>query len=100
MKGQTFFPQILPSEEKLPPPVPLTLWLSLAGGPNLVLFNSLSRTMPKGIQIGQDSKPLVLRLDEDFDKVYHYDVPCALHRIEVGNCFCAVSACISNITLL
>ena len=50
----------------------------------MVLFNSLSRNIAKGMQIGQDSKPLVLRLDEDFDKVFHFDVPCHLHKIEVS----------------
>ena len=52
----------------------------------MALFNSLSRGVAKGLQVGQDSKPLVLRLDEDFDKIYHYDAPCALHRIEVRQC--------------
>ena len=65
----------------------------------MVLFNNLSRTIPKGILIGQDSKPLVLRLDDDFDKIYHYDAPCTLHRIEVGHwaCFSVVPACLSNL---
>ncbi|KAL8581232.1 hypothetical protein ACOMHN_038332 [Nucella lapillus] len=55
-------------------------------GPNMVLFNSLSRSIPKGIMIGQDNKPLVLRLEEDFDNIFHFNVPCALHRIEAWGC--------------
>nr|KAG5688482.1 hypothetical protein BaRGS_011920 [Batillaria attramentaria] len=33
--------------------------------------------------LSMDGKPLVLRVDEDFDRIYHYDVPCAFHRMEL-----------------
>ncbi|KAK7088615.1 uncharacterized protein [Littorina saxatilis] len=64
----------------------LPVYRVVQSGPKIALFNSLSRSSPKGMMVGQDSKPLVLRLDEDFDKIYHYDVPCALHRIEAWGC--------------
>ncbi|XP_076453248.1 uncharacterized protein LOC143288541 [Babylonia areolata] len=64
----------------------LPVYRVVQSGPKIVLFNSLTRGVPKGILIGQDHKPLVLKLDEDFDRIYHYDVPCALHRIEAWGC--------------
>lgn len=47
------------------------------------MLNTMSRNARKGIHMGVDERPLVICVDEDFDKVYHFDVPCALHRIEV-----------------
>ncbi|KAK7469538.1 hypothetical protein BaRGS_00036444 [Batillaria attramentaria] len=55
-------------------------------GAKLVMWNTTSRNCTKGLLIGQDGKPLVLRVDEDFDRIYHYDVPCAFHRMEVWGC--------------
>lgn len=64
----------------------LPVYRLLQSGPNMVQWNSMSRNIPKGLQVGQDGKATVLRVDEDFTTLYHYDVPCQLHRIEVWGC--------------
>ncbi|KAI8749274.1 restriction of telomere capping protein 5 [Biomphalaria glabrata] len=55
-------------------------------GEKMVRWTEFSREIPKGITIGCEGKTQVLRLAEDFDKIFHYDVPCELHKIEVWGC--------------
>ncbi|CAG5122932.1 unnamed protein product [Candidula unifasciata] len=55
-------------------------------GEKMVRWNEAIRGIPKGISIGCDGKPEVLRISPDFDSVLHYTVPHAIHRIEVWGC--------------
>ncbi|KAH9525423.1 hypothetical protein Btru_001401 [Bulinus truncatus] len=55
-------------------------------GEKMVRWTEFSREIPKGITIGCEGKSQVIRLTDDFDKIYHYDVPCELHKIEVWGC--------------
>lgn len=55
-----------------------------SAGSKMVLWNMSSRNLPKGIQVGQDGKPLVLKINDEFESVSHYGVPCVFHRMEVG----------------
>ena len=63
-----------------------------AGGRNMIMYNGSSRSVAKGLYIGQDGKGLVLRLGDSFETVHHYAVPCRLQRIEVcAWCFLGVT---------
>lgn len=48
----------------------------------MVRWTELARDIPKGITIGCNGKTQVLRLSNEFDKIFHYEVPCELHKIE------------------
>lgn len=64
------------------------LFLNVAAGEKMVRWNETLRDVPKGISIGCDGKPEVLRLTQDFDRILHHGAPCNVHKIEVcmGQC--------------
>ncbi|PVD32798.1 hypothetical protein C0Q70_08244 [Pomacea canaliculata] len=64
----------------------LPVYRVIQAGSKMVLWNMSSRNLPKGIQVGQDGKPLVLKINDEFESVSHYGVPCVFHRMEVWGC--------------
>ncbi|XP_071093993.1 uncharacterized protein [Haliotis cracherodii] len=58
----------------------------IQAGEKMLLYNDLSRGLPRGLEIGKDTRSPVLFIPHDFDCVKHYGVVCNLQKIEVWGC--------------
>ncbi|CAL1536156.1 unnamed protein product [Lymnaea stagnalis] len=64
----------------------LPVYRVIQAGEKMIRWSEHAREIPKGITVGCEGKAQVLRLSVEFDKIYHYEVPCELHKIEVWGC--------------
>ena len=63
------------------------MFLLILGGSDLVFLNWSQRSLPKGIQIGNQGRSRVLEIDGEFTRVKHFGIELQLHRTEVSTWF-------------